>query len=151
MCVSLRKDTTKNIEYKEKNSKFGKLIEKIRNMNIFRILGFKDFLRQSEVLKELINEYTDDFTKAESILFAKNPEMRLWMISTDNNIYFILDNGISLDVVYTTKKGELSFSIQDGEKIAELYLTNTDYKLPIDKNITGGTEKILNILNNYKK
>lgn len=138
----LFKSSLKLLKYKKKGEK---------KMKILRVLGFKDFLRFNEVTSELKELYPqDNFDNCSHILFAKNPQMRLWMIDTDKMVYFTLDNGTDLDIVYKQAKKDLEFSVDEGEKVARLTFPNTDYKLPIDKGLTGGIETIINTLNKFK-
>jgi hypothetical protein len=120
-------------------------------MKIFRVLGFKDFLRFNEITDEMKSLYpSDNFEKCEHILFAKNPQMRLWMIGTNTVVYFALDSGTDLDIVYKNEKKNIDFNVIEGEKIAKLTFANSDYRLPIDKGITGGTETIITTLKKFK-
>ncbi|MEI7508447.1 MAG: hypothetical protein WCJ62_03180 [Flavobacterium sp.] len=119
-------------------------------MKILRVLGFKDFLKHKEIIKELKeNDSTQDFSVNQHILFVETPSERLWMIGSKSHVFFVLDTGTSIAVLEKKEKGkQYQFSVNVGEKYARLVFEDTKKEIPFNILLSGGTETVIN---NFKK
>lgn len=114
-------------------------------MKILRILGFKDFLRYEDIVKEIkATDSTEQFSRRQHLLFIKSAQERLWMIGSNKYVYFIIDTGTKFEIVEKrAKKGINSFDYKEGEKYAKLIFKDNKKEIPFDKTITGGTETVI--------
>jgi hypothetical protein len=107
-----------------------------------RILGFDEFQDCQTIIKHL-NELdgTEDFSKSDYVLFEKNRNMRLWIISSKTNIYIVRDIGDKDPrVLLKRAKPSFNFKIVREKNMPRLYISNTTTTLPFDTNLTGDTK-----------
>lgn len=153
LCVSLKKDST-NVEKNEKISKFGKIIEKIRNMKFLRILGFKDFLKYDEIVNFIKEDDSNqNFSKNQHLIFIKNERDRLWMIGSDTHIFFIFDDGVKFEILEKRPKikniSDESFTIEEGLKYAKIKFNDTKTEIPYNLSYTGGTNYVISTFKKF--
>ncbi len=112
---------------------------------ILRILGVKDFYKYEDIVKQLKSEYsTEDFDKHQSLIFVKSPELRVWMIGSNESVFFVSDTGTDFKTVYKVSKKDIpDFSHTEGEQYAKLIFEDSKKEIPFDKSITGGTQSVI--------
>jgi hypothetical protein len=122
-------------------------------MKILRLLGFKDFLRYDEIVKELLlTDSTQDFSKKQYLLFIKTPTDRLWMIGSKSHVFFVFDNGTEIQIVEKIEKDKHKaddFDTIEGEKYAKIIFKGSKKEIPFDLTITGGTTTTMTTFKNF--
>ena len=118
---------------------------------ILRVLGFKDFYKSKDIISQLKSEYsTENFDKEQCLIFIKSPELRVWMIGSNESIFFVSDNGIDFKTEYkVSKKSMPEFSHTEGEQYAKLIFEKDKKEIPFDKLITGGTQTVITTFNKF--
>jgi len=155
LCVSLRKDTAKNIEYKEKNSKFGIILifimEKIYKV-VKHILGVEEWKTSNEIICELKKTYQDyNFNEKETILLEDDKNIRVWLIFSNVEIFLVSDNGFKTDIILNRKKELFNYHFIHDDGRTKIYIEDTTIPIPINISTSGGTEQISYKIDKNKK
>jgi hypothetical protein len=109
--------------------------------SIKRILGFDEFKDYNQIIEHLkCLDDSEDFSMHKQIMFEKNRNMRLWIISSKQYIYVVRDIGDnSPHVLLKRNKNLFDFKIVREKNKPRLYISNTTTTLPFDTTLTGDT------------
>lgn len=108
-------------------------------LNIFKP---KEFKSVNDIRKALTEAYSiDDFRGCAHFLIFENDTVRVWVLSTKENIYFVLDDKDKIKTIYTATKQEFHYTVeeQDTPALGQIWLENAVKPIPYDKGITGST------------
>lgn len=117
-----------------------------------RFLGFKVFLDLQTLMKKLASEYDENFDTAESQIILFERDLKIWLISNNDKIWFVLDNGKKIKK-RTVLRSDLKFKIEDfvdKPNYGKLFVENIEMPIIFDKSFSGSTITFIERLNNLK-
>ncbi len=115
-------------------------------------MGFKEFLDLQTLKKTLSSEYNENFDKAESQIILFEKDLKIWVISNNDKIWFVLDNGKKFKA-RSVFKSDLKFKAEDfGDKpkYGKLFVENVEIPIVFDKSFSGSTATFIERINNLK-
>jgi len=112
----------------------------------------KDFRPLTDVKQFMSDAYSEeDFEGCGHMLILQNDSLRIWILSTKKNIYFVMDNKRSFQVLYSSDKRNFDYDIlkKDRPVYGEILFYNAKKPLPFDKGLTGDTSTFEKKLNGF--
>lgn len=104
-----------------------------------QLKSFKSLKEIKKTMQEA--DSLENFEAAENMLIFENKSLRLWVLSTLEKIYFVMDDKERIKPIYSNTKREFDYNIlkRDRPLYGEILFSDAKKPLPFDKGLTGDT------------
>lgn len=101
-----------------------------------RHFGFRVFYKPYEIIEILReNNIEEVFDEKKYFLFVKKSNLRIWLFTSKDNLYFLSDTGVIFKTIIKIPKSEMYFNVQENIQYCK-FIFNTGEEVLFDTMIT---------------